>query len=78
MSAPFLMACRAAGLDPGGTTTSAPCAASGRRARRCPAAGFRWVADAVSDAIPLGSLSGGTDLCTGFLGPVAAGPRLGG
>jgi acetoacetyl-CoA synthetase len=33
------------------------------------AAGFRWVADAVSDAIPLGSLSGGTDLCTGFLGP---------
>ena len=34
-----------------------------------PAAGFRWVAERVSDAIPLGSLSGGTDLCTGFLGP---------
>ena len=26
-------------------------------------------AEAVSGAIPLGSLSGGTDLCTGFLGP---------
>jgi acetoacetyl-CoA synthetase len=34
-----------------------------------PAAGFRWVRDAVSPSIPVGSLSGGTDLCTGFLGP---------
>jgi acetoacetyl-CoA synthetase len=34
-----------------------------------PAAGFRWVRDAVSAEIPVGSLSGGTDLCTGFLGP---------
>ena len=34
-----------------------------------PAAGFEWVFDAVSGAIPIGSLSGGTDLCTGFLGP---------
>jgi acetoacetyl-CoA synthetase len=34
-----------------------------------PAAGFRWVHDAVSSTAQLGSLSGGTDLCTGFLGP---------
>jgi acetoacetyl-CoA synthetase len=71
LSAPFLMACRAAGLEPGADpgidlgglrgigSTGAP----------LPAAGFLWVRDAVSAAVPLGSLSGGTDLCTGFLGP---------
>jgi acetoacetyl-CoA synthetase len=34
-----------------------------------PAPGFRWVQEAVSPSVQLGSLSGGTDLCTGFLGP---------
>ena len=34
-----------------------------------PATGFEWVRDAVSGEIPVGSLSGGTDVCTGFLGP---------
>jgi len=71
LAAPFLMACRAAGLRPkddpaldlealrGVGSTGAP----------LPAAGFHWVADAVKSGIPIGSLSGGTDLCTGFLGP---------
>ena len=70
VSAPFLMACRAAGLAPGRDARPvARCAASGSTGAPLPAAGFRWVGDAVSDAIPVGSLSGGTDLCTGFLGP---------
>jgi acetoacetyl-CoA synthetase len=71
VSAPFLMACRAAGLAPGrdpGLDLSA-LRGVGSTGAPLPAAGFRWVADAVSDAIPVGSLSGGTDLCTGFLGP---------
>jgi acetoacetyl-CoA synthetase len=34
-----------------------------------PATGFEWIAEAVSSSIPTGSLSGGTDMCTGFLGP---------
>ena len=31
--------------------------------------GFRWVYDNVSATAVLGSFSGGTDLCTGFIGP---------
>jgi acetoacetyl-CoA synthetase len=68
-SAPFLMACRAAGLAPGRDLDLSALRGVGSTGAPLAAAGFRWVADAVSDAIPLGSLSGGTDLCTGFLGP---------
>ena len=68
-SAPFLMACRAAGLTPGRDHDLAALRGVGSTGAPLAAAGFHWVRDAVSDAIPLGSLSGGTDLCTGFLGP---------
>jgi acetoacetyl-CoA synthetase len=71
-SAPFLMACRKAGIAPerGALrwvgSTGAP----------LPAAGFRWVHDAVG--VPVSSISGGTDVCTAFVGtsplvPVRAG-----
>ncbi|MEO5964746.1 MAG: acetoacetate--CoA ligase, partial [Candidatus Limnocylindrales bacterium] len=71
VSAPFLMACRAAGLEPGADPTLdlASLRGIGSTGAPLPAAGFRWVHDAVSGTIPVGSLSGGTDLCTGFLGP---------
>ncbi len=68
-SAPFIMACRAAELTPGRDLDLTRLRGVGSTGAPLAAAGFRWVADAVSDAIPLGSLSGGTDLCTGFLGP---------
>jgi acetoacetyl-CoA synthetase len=72
VSAPFLMACRKAGVRPALSevrwvgSTGAP----------LPAAGFRWVHDAVG--VPVSSISGGTDLCTAFVGssplvPVRAG-----
>ena len=71
-SAPFLMACRKEGLEPerGALrwvgSTGAP----------LPADGFRWVHEAVG--VPVSSISGGTDVCTAFLGtsplvPVRAG-----
>jgi acetoacetyl-CoA synthetase len=71
-SAPFLMACRKAEVRPerGAIrwvgSTGAP----------LPAAGFRWVDDAVG--VPVSSISGGTDVCTAFVGtspmvPVRAG-----
>ncbi len=71
-SAPFLMACRKEGLTPprGALrwvgSTGAP----------LPAEGFRWVHDTVG--VPVSSISGGTDVCTAFLGtsplvPVRAG-----
>ncbi len=69
VSAPFIMACRAAGLEPGRDLDLSSLRGVGSTGAPLAAAGFRWVAGAVSDAIPLGSLSGGTDLCTGFLGP---------
>ena len=68
-SAPFLMACRKAGMTPGRELDLGRLRGVGSTGAPLPAAGFEWVAEAVSDAIPTGSLSGGTDLCTGFLGP---------
>jgi acetoacetyl-CoA synthetase len=76
-SAPFLLACRKAGVVPrelvgdglrGLGSTGAP----------LPPEGFDWVYEAVGDKLLLASLSGGTDVCTGFVGgspllPVYAG-----
>ena len=68
-SAPFLMACRSAGLEPGAMLDLSAVRAVGSTGAPLAAAGFRWVRDAVSASIPVHSFSGGTDLCTGFLGP---------
>ena len=48
VGAPFLMACRKAGVVP--ADRDLRCAASARPARRCRAEGFRWVYDAVGAA----------------------------
>jgi acetoacetyl-CoA synthetase len=68
-SATFLMACRKAGLEPGRELDLGALRGVGSTGAPLPADGFRWVRDAVSSTAPVGSLSGGTDLCTGFLGP---------
>ena len=64
-SAPFLMSCRKAGVQVpelpalrGVGSTGAP----------LPAEGFAWVYDEVGSDLQLQSLSGGTDVCTGFVG----------
>jgi acetoacetyl-CoA synthetase len=73
-SAPFVLACRKAGLRPGPGelrqlgSTGAP----------LPADGFRWAHDAVGAHVQVSSISGGTDVCTAFVGmnpltPVRAG-----
>jgi acetoacetyl-CoA synthetase len=69
MSAPFVMACRKAGLEPGREHDLGRLRGVGSTGAPLPAAGFEWLATAVSSAAPVGSLSGGTDVCTGFLGP---------
>ena len=68
-SAPFVMACRKAGLEPGRDLDLGALRGIGSTGSPLPAAGMEWIADAISAAIPTGSLSGGTDVCTGFLGP---------
>ena len=68
-SAPYLMACRKAGLRPGRELDLARLRGVGSTGAPLPAAGFTWVAEAVGPGVQLGSLSGGTDVCTGFVGP---------
>ena len=69
VSAPFVMACRRARLEPGRDLELDALRGIGSTGSPLPAAGFEWIADAVSPSIQTGSLSGGTDVCTGFLGP---------
>lgn len=68
-SAPFLMACRAADIRPAADLDLTALRGIGSTGAPLPPDGFRWVRDAVRPTIPVGSLSGGTDLCTGFVGP---------
>ncbi len=63
------MACRKAGLRPGSSLDLARVRGVGSTGAPLPAEGFRWVYEAVGRDLVLGSLSGGTDMCTGFLGP---------
>jgi acetoacetyl-CoA synthetase len=65
-SAPFLMACRAAGLDLSGLDLNA-LRGVGSTGAPLPAEGFEWVYEHVGAALALGSASGGTDLCTAFV-----------
>ena len=68
-SAGFLMACAKGGLRPGSTLDLSALRGVGSTGAPLPSAAFHWVRDTVSATIPVGSLSGGTDLCTGFVGP---------
>jgi acetoacetyl-CoA synthetase len=84
--AAFLMGCRKAGLRPGDRFDLSRLRGVVSTGSPLPAEGFRWVYDAVSPDIHLQSTSGGTDVCTSFVGgtpllPVRAGeitaPALG-
>jgi acetoacetyl-CoA synthetase len=77
-SAPFLMACRSAGLEPGAEHDLSALRVVGSTGAPLPAEGFRWVTDHVGPDVMLSSISGGTDVCTAFLAgspllPVVAG-----
>ncbi|MGH1561147.1 acetoacetate--CoA ligase [Mumia sp. DW29H23] len=77
-SAPYLLQCRKEGLVPKEVADLSRVRGLGSTGAPLPAEGFRWVYDAVAPDVRLGSLSGGTDVCTGFVGanpmlPVYAG-----
>jgi acetoacetyl-CoA synthetase len=74
VGAPYLLACAKAGIDPGRDHDLTPLRGVGSTGSPLPPEGFRWVYDHVNDDLILGSLSGGTDLCTGFVGPVPVKP----
>ncbi len=67
-SAPYLMACRKDGLAPGARFDLSRLRGIGSTGAPLPAEGFRWVYDAVGSELQLQSVSGGTDVCTAFVG----------
>jgi acetoacetyl-CoA synthetase len=67
-SAPFLMACRKEGMRPGKLADLSRLRGIGSTGAPLPAEGFRYVYDAISPSAHLQSVSGGTDLCTAFVG----------
>ncbi|MGC4838661.1 acetoacetate--CoA ligase [Micromonospora vinacea] len=69
-SAPYLLACRKAGLVPRDVADLSALRGVGSTGAPLPAEGFRWVYETVGDHLQLQSLSGGTDVCTGFVGGV--------
>lgn len=77
-SAPYLLQCRKEGLVPREVADLSRLRGVGSTGAPLPAEGFRWVYEAVSSTVQLGSISGGTDVCSGFVGaapivPVYAG-----
>jgi len=69
VGAPYLMACQKAGLTPGRTYDLSALRGVGSTGSPLPPEGFTWVYEAVKNDLQLGSFSGGTDVCTGFVGP---------
>jgi acetoacetyl-CoA synthetase len=67
--APYLLACAKAGLAPGREHDLSKVRGVGSTGSPLPPEGFRWVYAGVGENLLLGSYSGGTDLCTGFVGP---------
>jgi acetoacetyl-CoA synthetase len=77
-SAPFLLACRKAGVVPREIADLSALRGVGSTGAPLPREGFEWVYEAVGDDVLLSSISGGTDVCTAFVGgcplvPVRAG-----
>jgi acetoacetyl-CoA synthetase len=88
--APYLVACMKAGLRPGAEHDLSRLRGVGSTGSPLPPEGFDWVyaevAPGAANDFVLGSFSGGTDVCTGFVGPspllpvrsgIIAGPCLG-
>ncbi|HEY3504112.1 MAG TPA: acetoacetate--CoA ligase [Actinocatenispora sp.] len=67
-SAPYLLACRKAGTDPRALLGPHRLRGLGSTGAPLPPEGFHWVYDTVDDDLMLSSFSGGTDVCTGFVG----------
>ncbi len=69
VGAPYLLASMKAGLRPGAEHDLSALRAIGSTGSPLPPEGFQWVYREAKSDVLLGSFSGGTDLCTGFVGP---------
>ncbi len=77
-SAPFLVACRKAGLAPGRELELAALRALGSTGAPLPEEGFEWVYGSLKADLMLASISGGSDVCTAFVGGAPILPVRGG
>ena len=68
-SAPYLMACMKENLDPGKSFDCAKLRSLGSTGSPLPPEAFDWVYSALKKDIWLNSMSGGTDICTAWVGP---------
>ncbi|MGQ9573160.1 MAG: acetoacetate--CoA ligase [Dehalococcoidia bacterium] len=66
-SAPYILACMKAGIEPGQEFDLGALRGVGSTGAPLPPEGFRWVYDKVKRDLLLGSVSGGTDVCTAFV-----------
>lgn len=66
-SAPYFLACRKEGLEPGKDRAFERLRGVGSTAAPLPPEGFVWIYDKVKRDILLGSISGGTDVCSAFI-----------
>ena len=77
VSAPFLLSCRSGGINPGAHGDLSAIRSVGSTGAPLPVEGFEWVYEQLP-GVWLTSVSGGTDVCTAFVGgsplvPVVAG-----
>lgn len=66
-SAPYLQSCQKNGVEPGKDFDLSALRAVGSTGAPLPRDGFSWVYESVSPNLVLGSVSGGTDVCTAFV-----------
>src|SRR5437764_7983652 len=77
-SAGYIHACMKAGIEPGKTYDLSKLRGMGSTGSPLPPEGFQWIYDHVKQDLWLASVSGGTDVCSAFVGgsillPVYAG-----
>ncbi len=73
-SAAFINACHKAGLTPNAALDLSKIRAIGSTGSPLGVAGFDWVYAYVNSTLALESMSGGTDVCTGFVGGIRTQP----
>jgi acetoacetyl-CoA synthetase len=69
----YLMACRSAGIEPARVVDLSALRTLGITGSPLPGEGFDWAAEQLGDQVMVNSISGGTDICSGF---VAGNPWL--
>ena len=68
-SAPHIQECMKSGVRPNQKFDLSAIRGIGSTGAPLPPEGFAWVYENIHDRLLLGSFSGGTDVCTGFVGP---------